>query len=218
VGPADALFRKPHSPGHLAPDAVTVHDWVVFPWERGEGPAEDNVIRLLEYLGEDPTREGLVDTPRRVVAALAEMTEGRHADPAALLSTVFTDDCDEMVVVSGIPFQSLCEHHLLPFTGHATVAYIPDGQVVGLSKLPRLVQAFARRLQLQEQLTRQVADTIETVLDPLGVGVILTAHHTCMSHRGVRSAGQMTTSAMLGEMRESAPRSELLALHNGGPR
>mgnify|MGYP001824245403 CR=1 FL=1 len=159
---------------------------------------------LLEHVGEDPGREGLVDTPRRLVNALVEMTGGYDQDPVAVLGTTFTDErYDEMVLVTDVPFSSLCEHHVLPFTGTATIGYIPaGGKIVGLSKLPRLLHVFARRLQVQERLTTQVADTINQVLSPMGVGVVVTAHHTCMGLRGVRSPGTMVTSALLGKFRD----------------
>lgn len=214
-----ALFRKPHSPADRYGNrrGIELDGWLVFPWERNEGAPVDNVTRLLEYIGEDPTREGLVDTPQRVVKALGEMTAGYGLDPSEILSTTFEADYDEMVVVSAIPFHSLCEHHMLPFSGHVTVAYIPEGRVVGLSKIPRVVQAFGRRLQIQEGMTSQIAEAINDNLAPLGVGVIVTAHHSCMSLRGVGSTGQMTTSTMLGAFRDNAEaRNELLMLHKTG--
>lgn len=218
-----ALYRKPHSPDMAGAVVVAeeLDGWVEFPWERtgtaGPGP-EDNVVRLLEYLGEDPTRSGLVDTPGRVIKALSEMTAGYEQDPADILGTRFDADYDEMVVVSGIPFHSLCEHHMLPFSGHVTVGYIPKDQVVGLSKIPRVVHAFARRLQIQEGMTADIAKAIATNLDPVGTAVIVTAHHSCMSLRGVGSPGQMTTSAMLGAFRDKPEaRAELLALHRERP-
>ena len=209
----DALFRKPHSPDTLAPHAVEVNRWLVFPWERSTGP-EDAVVRLLEWIGEDPSREGLRDTPRRVVKAFREMTAGLGRDPAEVLGTVFTESCDEMVVVRGVRFSSMCEHHLLPFTGTATVGYVPDGRVVGLSKIPRLVELFARRPQLQERLTNQVASALMQHVRPRGVGVVIRAHHSCMGCRGVvQPDAEMVTSCMEGVLRDSpAARSELLAL------
>lgn len=180
--------------------------------------AERGVWDLLAWIGEDPTRDGLRDTPARVTKAWRELTSGYSMDPAQILSTTFAVDFDEMVVVRRIPFASLCEHHILPFTGHATVAYIPDpegGRVVGLSKLARLVDCFARRLQVQERMTGQIAQAIEENLRPIGVGVVITASHTCMSIRGIERAGEMVTSSMLGGIREDpAARSELLALHS----
>lgn len=176
--------------------------------------AELAVATLLDYIGV-PIDNGTTDTPARVVRAFAEMTAGYDVDVPALLERTFDDHCDEMIVVSDIEFTSLCEHHLLPFMGTADVCYIPqDGKVVGLSKIPRLVDAFAKRLQLQERLTRQIAEALVEHLDPLGVGVVITAKHLCMSCRGVRKPGAaMTTSAMLGKLRESdVVRHEFLAL------
>lgn len=209
----DACYRKAHTPPGIAAGAPICDGWAVFPWERATGP-EDAVTRLIEHVGEDPGREGLVKTPARVVKAYAEMTEGYGVDIAALLATTFDEHSDEMVVLSGIEFTSLCEHHLLPFRGVATVGYIPQGRVVGLSKMARLVDAYARRFQVQERMTGQIADAMQEHLAPLGVGVVIHAHHSCMSVRGVRKAGAtMTTSAMYGAMKHSdAARAEFLRL------
>lgn len=178
----------------------------------GLDDAEASVVRLLEELGEDPDREGLRDTPRRYVRALRELTEGYRQDPAAILGRVFNEPHDEMVLVRDIEFSSLCEHHLLPFRGVATLAYIPNGKVVGLSKLSRLVQAFARRLQMQERLTNQIAEAMETHLEARGVAVLIKGEHTCMSMRGVRTPATMVTTKFLGAMREGEARREFLAL------
>jgi GTP cyclohydrolase I len=176
--------------------------------------ATDAVVQLLRHIGEDPTRDGLVDTPARVVRALTEMTRGYYDDPAEILARTFDITCDEMVVVRRVPFASLCEHHLLRFAGHATVAYIPGDRVVGLSKLARLVDCFAHRLQVQERMTGQIADAIVEHLDPVGAGVIVTAAHSCMADRGVGKAADMVTSALRGAMRnEPSARAELLMLH-----
>ena len=210
----DALFRKPHSPRVFAPSAEETSDWIVFRWEQQETGPEDAVVRLLEWIGEDPTREGLLDTPKRVVKAFKEMTCGLHVDPASVLGTVFNETSDEMVVVKGIRFSSMCEHHLLPFTGTAAVGYVPDDKVVGLSKIPRLVEAFAKRPQVQERMTNQISQTLIEVLKPLGVGVVVKAHHSCMGCRGVKQPdAEMITSSMLGCMRENpAAREEMLRL------
>lgn len=176
--------------------------------------AEQAVSYLLTLLGEDPEREGLLATPSRVVRAFEEMLVGNQQQPAEILTTTFDEPCDEIVLVTGIRFTSLCEHHLLPFVGTADVGYLPDKRVVGLSKLPRLVECFARRLQVQERMTRQIAEAIEQQLKPLGVAVIVRAHHSCMGCRGVRQQdAQMVTSSMLGAFRsESSTRSEFLQL------
>lgn len=210
----DALYRKPHSPYGLAPDATTHDGWVRFPWERDGGDPTDSVRRLLEFIGEDPTRDGLRDTPARVVKALGEMTAGYGQSPGAILSTCFdVEECDEMVVVRAIPFVSLCEHHMLPFTGTATIGYIPDGRVVGLSKLARLVDIFARRLQVQERMTIQIADAIGDHLSPRGVGVVIRATHSCMSARGVGKTAEMVTSRLRGAILEvPQARAEFMAL------
>lgn len=210
----DALIRKPHSPENIAPHAIAVPDgWIHFPWEHETG-AEDVVVRLLEYIGENPLRDGLKETPGRVLRAWKELTAGYREDPKKILAKRFPVTYDEMVVVRGIRFTSICEHHLLPFTGTATVGYIPKDTVCGLSKLARLVLCFARRLQIQEGMTRQIADAIQNELDPHGVGVVVRARHSCMGCRGVlQPDAEMVTSAMLGRMRESAAaRAEFLGL------
>lgn len=207
----DALYRKPHSPADLAPKAIVAEGWLRFPWENEDGP-EDAVIRLLQWIGEDPTREGLLDTPKRVVKAFREMTAGLHVDPASVLGTIFNETSDQMVVVRGIRFSSMCEHHLLPFTGTAAVGYVPDGRVIGLSKIPRLVEVFAKRPQVQERMTNQIAETLMKCLSPKGVGVVVKAHHSCMGCRGVRQPdAEMITSCVLGCMKDTdAARAELM--------
>jgi len=191
--------------------------WVVFPWEGdAEGSAEDNVRRMIQYIGEDPARGGLVETPRRVVAAWDAWFSGYRTEPASVLKT-FEDGAagyDEMILVKDIPFYSHCEHHVAPFFGTATVAYIPQGRIVGLSKLSRLLDVFARRLQVQERMTNQYADALQEALNPLGVGVILRARHLCMESRGVRQQGHHTvTSALRGALKNNPEtRSEFMQL------
>ena len=175
--------------------------------------AEEAVVTLLRFIGEAPERDGLRDTPARVVKAWREMTAGYAEDPAEILSRTFEESSDELVILRGISFYSTCEHHLLPFYGQAVVGYLP-GKVVGISKLARLVECFAKRLQVQERMTRQIADAVETHLGARGVGVVLRAHHLCMGCRGVRQEEtEMVTSAMLGTLRTDATsRAEFLKL------
>ncbi|HEY8346520.1 MAG TPA: GTP cyclohydrolase I FolE [Symbiobacteriaceae bacterium] len=176
------------------------------------------VRMILEAVGEDPEREGLRDTPRRVADFYEEVFDGLQRDPAERLSAIFNEDHEEMVIVRDIPFQSMCEHHLLPFFGKAHVVYIPKkGRVVGLSKLARVVEDFARRPQLQERLTSQVADLLMEKLQPEGVMVVIEAEHMCMSMRGVRKPGASTvTSAVRGVFqRSTAARAEAMALIKG---
>lgn len=157
---------------------------------------------LLRCMGEDPQREGLVDTPRRWLKAMGEFLSGSGTDPAKVLGTAFTEPYSDTIWVRGIRFTSLCEHHLLPFTGTCVVGYVPSGKVVGLSKIPRLVQVYAKRLQLQEQLTRQVAETMLYATGCHGVGVAMRAHHSCMGCRGVQQPdAEMVTSTVLGAVR-----------------
>jgi len=171
------------------------------------------VATLLRFIGEEPERDGLRDTPARVVKAWREMTAGYAEDPAEILSRTFDESSDELVILRGISFYSTCEHHLLPFYGQAVVGYLP-GKVVGISKLARLVECFAKRLQVQERMTRQIADAVEKHLEARGVGVVLRAHHLCMGCRGVRQEEtEMVTSAMLGTLRTDATsRAEFLRL------
>ena len=169
-----------------------------------ETAAEEAVGTILRFIGEDTTRDGLIDTPSRVVRAWREMTAGYSEDPAEILARTFDESSDEMIVLRGITFHSLCEHHLLPFYGTASVGYLP-GRVVGISKLARLVHCFARRLQIQERMTRQIAEAIEQHLDARGTGVVIRAHHLCMGCRGVRQEEtEMVTSSMLGTLRSDA--------------
>jgi GTP cyclohydrolase I len=181
-------------------------------------PMEEAVRTLLAGMGEDPGREGLEKTPERVAKALRFLTSGYGQDAKALINeALFTVTYDEMVVVKDIDVFSLCEHHLLPFYGKAHVAYIPDGKVVGLSKIPRLVDMFARRLQVQERLTVQIAEAIQENIQPRGVGVIVEAMHFCMMMRGVEKQNSVAvTSCMLGGFRERQPtREEFLSLVRG---
>ena len=176
---------------------------------------EDLIRQLLVNIGEDPDREGLVRTPRRVEQALRFLTGGYAADIDEVLNdALFTVDYSEMVIVKDIDFYSLCEHHLLPFFGKCHVAYIPRTQVIGLSKIPRLVDVFARRLQIQERMTAQIADTIRDKIDPLGVAVVCEGTHLCMAMRGVEKQNSFAvTSAMLGVFRDNArTRMEFLEL------
>jgi GTP cyclohydrolase I len=176
------------------------------------------VREILQAVGEDPDREGLVETPDRVARMYAEVFQGLHLDPREHLGKLFTQEYDEMVVLPNIRFESFCEHHLLPFTGKAHVAYLPRGRVIGLSKIPRVVDTLARRPQVQERLTVEVAELLMRELDARGVGVVLEAEHTCMSIRGVRKADSLcVTSAMLGAFRDQpATRAEFLSLIHGG--
>ncbi len=174
----------------------------------------EGVKMILEGVGEDPGREGLINTPDRVARMYEELFSGMSELSSEVLDTVFHEDYDEVVLLKDIEFSSVCEHHLMPFTGKAHVAYLPDGKIVGLSKLARAVEHFARRPQVQERLTAQIADLISKTLEPKGVAVVLEATHTCMTMRGVKKPGSvMTTSAMRGLIRENlATRNEVLGL------
>jgi GTP cyclohydrolase I len=176
---------------------------------------ETHVRRQLELLGEDPTRDGLLKTPERVAKALAWLTRGYDADVHEVIGdAVFEEDHKNMVMVRDIELYSMCEHHMLPFFGRAHIAYIPNGKIVGLSKLPRIVEMFSRRLQVQERLTEQIAQAIEDVLHPRGVGVVIEAMHLCMMMRGVEKQNSKTiTSALRGEFRDCPmTREEFLTL------
>jgi len=175
---------------------------------------EDVMRELLVRLGEDPKREGLVRTPERIAKAYQYLTKGYGEDPATVLNdALFSVDYDEMVIVKDIEMFSLCEHHMLPFFGKVHIAYIPKGKVLGLSKLPRLVEVFARRLQVQERLTVEIAESIQHAIQPMGVGVVIEARHLCMMMRGVEKQHSATvTSSMLGAFRAQQTRQEFLAL------
>jgi GTP cyclohydrolase I len=178
---------------------------------------EAAITKVLELIGEDPKREGLLKTPSRVAKALQFLTEGYQQDPMAILNqALFTSSNDEMVLVRDIEFYSMCEHHMLPIIGRAHVAYIPDGKVVGLSKIPRIVNVFARRLQIQEQMTEQIADAISETIKPKGVAVVLHARHMCMEMRGVEKVNSTTVSSALRGLfkRDERTRNEFYNLIN----
>jgi GTP cyclohydrolase IA len=181
---------------------------------------EDLVKEMIVRLGEDPEREGLVRTPERVHKAYEHLTRGYREDPQALLKkALFTVTYDEMVIVKDVEMFSLCEHHMLPFFGKVHVAYIPNGKVIGLSKIPRLIEIFSRRLQIQERLTTQIAETIQQAIEPQGVGVVIEARHLCMMMRGVeKQHSAAVTSSMLGCFRhEQETRTEFLSLIRARP-
>lgn len=202
---ADAAARQPNDLAHLPVDHPRI---------------ERAVREILLAVGEDPDREGLLETPARVARMYAEIFSGLHTDPSIYLQKVFTQKHDEMVIVRDIEFSSCCEHHLLPFMGKVHIGYLPDGKVVGLSKLARVVEAVAKRPQVQERMTEALADLIMFELHPRGVGVIIEASHTCMTIRGVKKPGSMTiTSALRGLVKSNATtRAELMSLVMGSSR
>lgn len=174
---------------------------------------ESLYTQILENIGEDPTRQGLLKTPQRASNALEFMTSGYTQDLNEILNNaIFDENFDEMVIVKDIEFYSLCEHHILPFWGKCHVGYLPRNRIIGLSKIPRIVDMFSRRLQVQERLTREIADAIQTAIDPTGVGVVMEGQHMCMMARGVeKQASSMATNAMIGTFRDdSSTRSEFL--------
>ncbi len=189
----DELFEDSSTP--IEPINALAHDQI-----------EAAISSLLTSVGEDPQRDGLRNTPARVARMYAELLSGYHTDPAALINgALFDVDYDEMVVVKSIEYYSLCEHHLLPFYGHAHVAYIPRNKVLGLSKIPRVVDMFARRLQVQERMTRQIADFLQDVLHPQGVAVVVEGAHLCAMMRGVKKANaRMVTSSLIGRFKSDA--------------
>jgi GTP cyclohydrolase I len=189
----DELFEESTPP--IEPINALAHDQI-----------EAAISSLLTSVGEDPQRDGLRNTPARVARMYAELLSGYHIDPATLINgALFDVDYDEMVVVKSIEYYSLCEHHLLPFYGHAHVAYIPRNKVLGLSKIPRVVDMFARRLQVQERMTRQIADFLQDVLHPQGVAVVVEGAHLCAMMRGVKKANaRMVTSSLIGRFKSDA--------------
>lgn len=201
-----------HNPEDLEDDSASLPD------ARVDIPRIEKAVReILMAVGENPDREGLAKTPNRVARAYGELMAGLHEDPRQHLKTVFRERYDEVVLLRDIDFHSLCEHHLLPFTGKAHVAYLPDGKVVGLSKLARLVEGFARRPQVQERLTTQIADALMDELNPIGAACVVEATHTCMTIRGAKKPGSvMVTSALRGIFKENpASRAEILSLMYG---
>jgi GTP cyclohydrolase I len=206
----------------LPPVAHTLEGYIVAPEidETLETPIHSAVRDILLGVGEDPNRKGLLKTPDRVARMYAEITAGYHQDPEKLINgALFDVDYSEMVLVKDIEFYSMCEHHMLPFFGHAHVAYIPDGVVIGLSKIPRIVDMFARRLQVQERMTSEIAAFLDDTLHPRGVAVIVEGQHMCTMMRGVKkSQARMVTRSMLGIYNEDAAlRSELLAMISLAP-
>jgi GTP cyclohydrolase I len=187
-----------------------------------EAEAEAAVRTLIEWAGDDPDREGLLETPKRVVKAYRELFAGYESDPRAYLERTFEEvgGYDELVVLRDIRVVSFCEHHMLPFLGRAHVGYLPSNRVVGISKLARVVNGFARRLQIQEKLTAQIADAIQDILNPKGVGVVIVSEHSCMTMRGVNTPGsRLTTSSLLGVVRDDPrTRQEFLELVRNGDR
>jgi GTP cyclohydrolase I len=179
-----------------------------------EVSTQELIREIISRFGEDPSRQGLLATPGRVEKSMAYLTSGYKENPTEILrGALFDEDYDEMVIVKDIEIFSLCEHHMLPFFGKVHVAYIPKGKVIGLSKIPRLVEVFARRLQIQERLTRQIADAIQNAIEPQGVGVVIEARHLCMMMRGIEKQHSSTvTSAMLGCFRQKETRLEFLSL------
>ncbi|WP_341394626.1 GTP cyclohydrolase I FolE [Arthrobacter sp. G119Y2] len=196
-------------------DELTAEDIPASPAPVDQPRIEKAVREILLAIGEDPDREGLQDTPKRVAKSYAEIFAGLHQSPVDLLATTFALEHEEMVLVKDIPFFSTCEHHLVPFHGTAHIGYIPskDGKVTGLSKLARLVDVYARRPQVQERLTTQIVDALMDNLDPRGAIVVIECEHLCMSMRGVRKPGAKTvTSAVRGQLRETATRAEAMSL------
>jgi len=183
--------------------------YIVFPWEQAEEDAEHTVAKMIEHLGDNPLREGIIDTPKRVVKSWKTIYGGYNQTPEEVLKTSFNVDYDEMIISKDIEFYSTCEHHMLPFFGKAHIAYIPRANVVGLSKLSRLLEVYARRMQIQERLTNQIADGMMKVMNPLGCGVIIEAKHFCMVCRGVQKKNStMITSAIRGLFKSAEVKNE----------
>lgn len=190
-------------------------EWLVFPWEKedeADGP-EENIRRLLEFTGDDVNREGLIETPKRVLKAFSKIFGGYDKDPKDVMKTFTEGACDNMVLLKDIELYSTCEHHMLPFFGRCHIAYIPNGKVIGVSKLARLMEIFARRLQIQERIGQQITEALQQYLEPLGAACIIEAQHFCMTSRGVEKQNSvMVTSSLTGEFAKPEVRQELLSL------
>lgn len=206
--PFHALYDKTDT------DADADAGWLVFPWEGEEmASIEDAVIRQIQFLGDDPNREGLRETPKRVVKAWKELFSGYDQKPETVIKVFEDGSCDEMVILKDIEFYSTCEHHMLPFFGKAHIAYIPDGRVIGVSKLARLLEIFSRRLQIQERIGQQVTTALMDFLKPLGAGCILEAQHFCIKSRGIQKQDSvMVTSSLVGIFRQPEVRAEFMRL------
>lgn len=215
--------RYPDKPFHALINKMKIpKQWISFPWERmnNEVGPEDNIRRIIEYIGDDPNREGLLETPSRVVRSYAELFSGykyKTDEDVANVIKVFSDGAtDELVILKGIEFVSYCEHHILPFTGVAHVAYLPDQNIIGLSKLARIVDIYARRLQVQERLTQQVTNALDLHLKPKGSACVIEGKHTCMCYRGVgKQNATMITSSITGDFRKPEVRAEFFSLIKG---
>ena len=208
--PFFALINK------LGKDSDSKDTWYIFPWER-EHPKQnsitDAVIRQLQYIGEDVTREGLKDTPKRVVKAWDELFSGYNIKAEDIITTFKDDTCDQMVVLKDIEFYSMCEHHLLPFYGKAHIGYIPNGKIIGISKLARILDMYARRAQIQERIGEQVTNCLEGHLSPKGAACVIEAQHLCMQARGIQKQNSiMTTSSLTGEFHKNEVKNEFLRL------
>ena len=206
---------KPFFSLYSKADKTVAGEWFEFPWETmtNEIGPEENVRRILQWIGEDPEREGLQETPKRVIKAYKEIFAGYHIDPKSVFKTFEEGACDEMVILKDIEFWSTCEHHMAPFFGTAHVAYIPNGRVIGVSKLARLVDIFAQRLQIQERICQQVADALMEYLTPKGAACVIEARHLCMTCRGVRKQNsKMISSSLRGEFLEAEVRAEFMSL------
>lgn len=216
---ASWLYRFPHMKNRFYALCTASKDtWIVFPWESNEtGGPEENVRRLIEYIGEDPSREGLLETPKRVLKSYERLFGGYKKDAKSLMKVFEDGACDEMVVLKDIRFYSTCEHHMLPFWGVAHVAYIPNGKVIGVSKMARLVDMFARRMQIQERIGSQVVDALMEHLNAKGAACVIEAQHMCMTARGVENqTAKMRTSALRGVFLENAEtRAEFLQMIKG---
>lgn len=208
-----ALVSKNSEYDHLAMIHCSPETWVEL-FDDEQSGIEENVKRMLQFIGENPEREGLVDTPKRVEKSFAKLYGGYKQNPAEVLKTTFVEGaCDEMVLLKNVEFYSTCEHHMLPFFGTMHIGYVPDKNVVGISKLARLMEVYARRLQIQERLVTQIAEALVKCLQPKGVMVVCEAQHFCMTSRGVEKQNSvMVTSAIRGIFTEAAPRAEFLAL------
>ncbi len=200
-------------------DSGLKNTWVSFPWERmnNENEPTENIRRLIQFIGDDPDREGLKETPERVVRSYKKLFGGYEQKPAEIMKVFKDDNCDEMVIVKDIEFYSTCEHHMLPFFGKAHIAYIPDGKVIGISKLIRILEIYTRRLNIQERICQQVTNVLQNNLQPRGVACVLEAQHFCMTARGVEKQGSiMVTSSLTGSFKESVEtRNEFLNMIKG---